>query len=294
MSKKLNPSKRNTAWRFYPGLILSVLFLLSFFPSLFLTAQEKEQGVTDSREYEVSVSAQLVPIFAVDGKGNPVYDLKQEEITLYVNGKKATMMFFDGYRLESESTGGPKPKPSETPVKAKAPERINFIIIDCMISNLNTFGPSRAIAWQIIQKASPGDSFVILESNQETGFQYVAGPEKDKTKLAASLDGISRGYKRRLMRNAAMRNLASAAVGQGAGDEYNAIMKFTTAGEAREREKYREDVRRFSRSLKQLKYALKSTSLAKSVFLISGRVMNLNGGENPVTYLGFLEEARQT
>ena len=44
---------------------------------------------------------------------------------------------------------------------------INFIILDTLVSNKNTLGLARFIATGIINNASAGDSFVILESNQE-------------------------------------------------------------------------------------------------------------------------------
>ncbi len=58
-------------------IILVFLFLL-LFCTLDLPAQAQVQDKDDQErlEYHVSVETQLVPIFAVDKKGNPVFDLK--------------------------------------------------------------------------------------------------------------------------------------------------------------------------------------------------------------------------
>jgi len=44
-----------------------------------LLARQTGQTEKDILRYEVQVRAQVVPIFAVDSKGNAVYDLKEEE-----------------------------------------------------------------------------------------------------------------------------------------------------------------------------------------------------------------------
>jgi hypothetical protein len=59
----------------------------------------------------------------------------------------------------------------------------------------------------------------------------------------------------------------------------------------KEREKYQKDVSRFAHSLQQLKYALRTTTLPKTVYLISAGQMEGMLGDNPITYLRFLEDA---
>jgi hypothetical protein len=163
-----------------------ICFLLIFL--LFLPGQDQEDKLLKRLEYEISVNAQLVPLFAVDSKGNPVYDLKRDEIQLYEDDKVADIIYFTRYRVEEEKESS-KPVPSL--------ERINFIILDALISNKNTMVPGQAIARGIIDRASPGDAFVILESNRISGFQYVIGPEKDKNKINNAINKIVKRYMRR-------------------------------------------------------------------------------------------------
>jgi hypothetical protein len=37
-------------------------------------------------KYEVAVHAQIIPMFAIDSLGNPIFDLKKEDLELWVNG----------------------------------------------------------------------------------------------------------------------------------------------------------------------------------------------------------------
>jgi len=269
-------------------VVLAMLFVLIYsFSAMRLDGQEKEDHLLKRLEYEVSVSAQLVPVFAVDNQGNPVYDLEKEEIELYADGKPAEIIFFTRYRVEERQQVKGRVK---TPA-VKSPERINFIILDSLISNMNILGLARFVAMGIIKNASPGDSFVILESNQVSGFQYVIGPEKDKGKLAEAMKKIERRFQRRRVTVAAnlIRDIQTMS-----GPELEMAWRLYLQDNnraLREKEKYQHDIKIFTRSLQQLKYALKTITLPKTVFLISPGQKNYALGNMPVTYYRFLEEA---
>lgn len=59
----------------------------------------------------------------------------------------------------------------------------------------------------------------------------------------------------------------------------------------REKERYQSDIRILTQSLEQLKYALKTITLPKTVFLITTGPMKEALGNIPVTYYRFLEDA---
>lgn len=280
-------------------IILMFLFLL-LFCTLDLPAQAQAQGKDDQErlKYQVSVEAQLVPIFAVDKKGNPVFDLKPEELTLYADGKRTEIIYFSGYRME-EQVREKVTVETQIPQKVKKPpERMNFIILDTLVSNMNLLGISRAIAMGIVNNASPGDSFVILESNQVRGFQYIYGPERDKKKLAKALKEIEQLFRRRrfyvkpeLIREYQMTsgNQKAMVAGVMGADRYMTLM---------EQERYQRDILTLSQSLEQLKYALKSINVPKTVFLISAGPQrrftstgSVAGSVKVPTYFRFLENA---
>ena len=70
----------------FSGLFLAALSQLSF--NLF--SQTKEKPL----QYEVEVVLIEIPLYVVDKEGNPVKDLKPEEVTLYENGKKQKITHF--------------------------------------------------------------------------------------------------------------------------------------------------------------------------------------------------------
>ncbi|MCP5048111.1 MAG: hypothetical protein GY940_13145, partial [bacterium] len=95
-----------------------------------------------------------------------------------------------------------------------------------------------------------------------------------------------------------MRQLSATSVGNAAAIEAARLARNAAYGGKREYEKYHRDVRHFANSLTRLKYALKSTTLSKTVYLISSRpqdarMVNSNAtmGETSVGYLRFLEDA---
>ena len=131
--------------------------------------------------YEVQVNAQIVPIFAVDSKGNPVQDLKEEDIILYVNRKPYKIVQFMNYQLEEEKEevekkkGKTKQEPAapvtkegekigegKRKLKIKALERMNFIILDGISNSMSGVRNARKLAIGIV-KATPelGENFRI-------------------------------------------------------------------------------------------------------------------------------------
>jgi VWFA-related protein len=252
-----------------------------------LPGQDQQEKLLKRLEYEVSVNAQLIPLFAVDSRGEPVYDLKKDEIELEADGKTVEIIYFAGYRVEEESA-----QLEESPKRPAVPglERINFIILDTLISNKNTLVPAQAIALGIIRQAAPGEAFVILESNQISGLQYVIGPEKNKNKLFHAVQGIVKRYMRRrvwltqkMPRPEDYSDPKSYELAlQMFGSAYREVQ--------REREQYQKDIRIFADSLQQLKYALKTITQPKTIYLVSAGLIPGAMG-NSATYYGFLEDA---
>jgi len=268
---------------------LSIVFVLISIP-FGLPGQSldnsREEATEDKLKYEVSVDAQLVPVFVVDKDGNPVFDLKKEDFQLYADNEPVEIISFSSYRREGQE--------KQKPETVKAPERMNFIILDTLISNRNLLGITRAIAMGIIEKSSPGDSFIILESNQITGLQYVTGPEKDKKLLFKALKKIEKRYMTRdvtLAPDLARESQRAVASNGPARETAMLIMAIKMVEVERERQRYRRDIRTLADSIQQLKYALKTIKLPKTVFLISTGPMKFALGELPVTSYRYLEDA---
>lgn len=268
--------------------IYTFVFILVFLVSM-MPGNGVEQKGKNKLEYEVSVSAQLVPVFAVDKDGNPVYDLKMDEIELHADGKPTDIIYFNTYRMEDRP--GIQQPAQTLQTSQKSPDRINFIIIDTLVGNRNTMGLSRAIAMGIIGKAGPGDGFIILESNQVTGLQYIVGPEKDKKTLAEALNKIEKRFLRRRMNVSIELHREFVTAAGPTKSMMEAVYGAKQNQAFKERERYQSDIRVLAQSIQQLKYALKTITLPKTVFLITSGPMQYALGKMPVTYYRFLEDA---
>jgi hypothetical protein len=268
---------------------IMVCFFSFFVVETGLLVAQTGQTEDDILHHEVQVNAQVVPIFAVDKKGNPVYDLKEEEIILYINRKPYKILQFMNYQLEmeKEAVGKKKAKAKKEPVtpvmhevkrkpRIEALERMNFIILDGIANNMIGVRNAKKLAMGIVKSGGPGDSFIILKASPRVGLKYAIGPEKDKTKLHQTLEKIyqdprwmlmiPRGVFRRMLYN----------------DGHNLEMEAQSLIMSRFEERtfikeYRRELRRLSRSLQDLKYALKTIRFPKTIFFVSGAIQQMAG-----------------
>lgn len=290
--------------------ILMTLIFLTASPS---DGQTPDSGAqNDELSYAVNVNAQLVPVYAVDKNGDPVFDLKQEEIQLYADGKPVDVFYFYGCPEEKEQIPGRMAE--QTVDRPISRDRMNFIIIDSLVSNIDTFTQARTIATGIIKNASPNDWFMIMESNQISGFQYVAGPGKDKDKLIEAIGNIKHRHLRRwTFINPSLYSEYQMSKGGGSrggfgGSAAQEIMSLVIQMNRRiandNKDAYGRDISLLAQSLKRLKYVLRSLSMPKTVFLISANPNQFKMGATwrtgfqasgrnamPITYYRFLEKA---
>lgn len=248
------------------GLFLMILLAIPFYGS----PQEQEP-----LQYSVEVEARLIPVFAVNQRGEPVYDLKEEELELYLDGKFTGISSFRRYTLQTteerveyaQKTGTGEPV-------SRAPQRVVFIIIDTMFTSEAGFERSRQIAAELIRKGAAGDIFIVLGNNPAGGLQLVGSSEP------------SAGGRQRLIQRVTQLEMAA--------DKWDKNLhrqrewffevdygQFDPRAEARgfkelqntqkylEQMRYKTRIVAFSRSLRQFEYALKTIDKTKLAFLIS-------------------------
>ena len=241
-----------------------------------LPAMQNGQTENDILHHEVQVSAQVVPIFAVDSKGNPVYDLKKEEIVLYVNRKPYKILQFMNYQLEEETEALEKKGETKREIIRKVPERVNFIILDGISNSMSGVRNTKRLAVGIVKSGSPGDSFVILKASPRTGLKYVIGPEKNKTKLLQVLETIFQDARWILMVPAAIKRIKYLGGKDRFLEEQLLIMNISENRTLRVQ--YQSELKRLSRSIREFKNALKTIRFPKTIFFVSGAVQQLAGG----------------
>lgn len=230
----------------------------------FILPQDEDPG-PDKLEYNISVNVKLLPVFAVDNSGNPVFDLDKNEIELVVNGKPYDITYFKRYDFESSSIE------KKTEVREEQ-ERVVFIILDTMFCSNKGFRYSRQIAADMIRQGKPGDQFVIFENNTVGGLKHIVGPSDDREKIIKKIEKLRRPVdrwasqlnQRRNMSNNIDFSILSDARLETIGWESLRELDMTS-----ESMRYKFQVKQFSRVLSDFKYILKTISKPKLVFLIS-------------------------
>lgn len=278
----------------HKSFILLLVFFTGFilFGSKVLPCQEDKP-----LEYEVDVNALIIPVFAVDSKGNPVYDLKKEEIKLLVNAKPIDIAEFTAFQVEGEKRVARRHIEGEGDQRlAQTGSSINFIIYDAVSNTRKGLNRAKEIALGIINGSPSTDAFVIVESDPRNGFRYVTGPETDKKKLEREIKKISKiANPRTFFASRKFRQMGGYNVSGGGeiGDAaYRAVLFDIAIRNAEtDREEYRKEVRTFLHSLSQMKYALKTITQPKNVFLISSGIPTSSLGKQVIRYYKFMSDA---
>ncbi len=144
----------------------------------------QDQDLQEPLKYKVLVNAMAVPLFVVDTNGNPVFDLKKEELQLYVNDMPVEILEFRRYEFSHDQKIKEEIEVGETgKISQPAEDRVIFIILDTMFNSLTGFRRSKEIAINLIKEGLPEDRFVILENNAIGGLKYIGGSESDKNEL---------------------------------------------------------------------------------------------------------------
>ena len=283
------------------SLCLCCIIFILFFSSLttgLLSAQSRERE-HQPLEYQVQVNAQIIPIYAVDSRGNPVYDLKAEDIELYINGKPKNILYFMNYQVEedveevkiTEKVQKKELKEKKTQkektgkavhVKRDSPERLNFVILDGIANSKTGVRNARQLARGIIESGSPGDAFILFTANMRIGLNYVTGPEKDKTKLLRILDKLYQDP-RFIMMMDTKKFLPGEKPDPAEAMMWNQLNMMAGVEKANSRDQYQIKLRRFSKNLEEIKYALKTIRLPKNFFLVSGGIQEIASISHTIT-----------
>ena len=147
---------------------------------------------------EISVNLRIVPFYAVDKQGNPVTDLRADEIELYVDGKRVKLAYFDRYIFErkEESEASQKVEVAETQPppaveaprtpKSSAPRQV-FLLMDLAFSSRRGFLKSRELAVDITSQLFDNDRVYLLTYSMMRGLRRVWGPVSGRKKVREQL-----------------------------------------------------------------------------------------------------------
>ncbi|HWM93307.1 MAG TPA: hypothetical protein VN493_21270 [Thermoanaerobaculia bacterium] len=146
------------------------------------TAQETAQEpVSDTIEVEIK----LVPFYAVDEDGKPVFDLKQEEIEFRLDGKPVAVDTFDAFAREGSAPAVTEAT-AATASKAKAPRRHVVLFLDTAFSSPRGFESGREFAFKVLDGLPAEDLLYLVTHDFNSGLKQRIGP------LAATPAGKSK------------------------------------------------------------------------------------------------------
>lgn len=156
----------------------SVLLLLAGL-CLGLPSPSWAQPSTETVGETVDVEIRLVPFYAVDEDGKPVFDLEQDEIELRLDGKPVAVDTFDAFVREETApanTAGEKPA-------AKAARRHVVLFFDTAFSSPRGFETGQDFAARTIAKLPEADLLYLVTHDFASGLKQRLGP------LAATSSG---------------------------------------------------------------------------------------------------------
>ena len=227
----------------------------------------------ESLKYTVSVDMHIAPIYAVDNKGKPVFDIKKEEIDLQVNGKaiEFQLLHYDFSMGRKNDTVEKTFKDINS--KENRNNRVIFLVFDAMYNSQIGIGRAKRMAKSLINNSTPGNYFILMENTKSRGLRYIVGPETDKGKLNKHISQIT-DFPEKYRRNLFSIQGYDAASDRIMENDPEGIKTLQISHIRLEQKRYINSIKSFSQSLANLKYILKSIDLPKSVILFSEGIAN--------------------
>lgn len=136
----------------------------------------------------VNVEVKIVPFYAADGQGNPVYDLRPNEIELRVGGAPVPIESFDHYAIQSGRAG------AEASPLAPTPSRSVFFLFDQTFSSPTGFNTDKRLAARMVQGWPGGDRLFLLAHGTAAGIERKLGPvppdAEGKKEVLAAIEAL--------------------------------------------------------------------------------------------------------
>jgi hypothetical protein len=171
----------------------AVLVLVLICPMTgFLPSQQEHEKIVE----EVSVNWWQVPVFAVDGNGNPVTDLQPGDIQVQLNGQQIPGFILYKRSFTVTQQGKDMERPQQLPIQKN---KVLFLLFDQSLSSETSTVEAKVIAKKIIKDAEEPTRFIVMTIDAFSGLQYIGeGSGDNKDQLIQMIDrNVTRKRNRR-------------------------------------------------------------------------------------------------
>ena len=154
--------------------------------SVAAVAMAQEPPSASSVGETIDVEIKVVPFYAVDAGGKPVFDLKRDEVEIRVDGKPVSLDSFDAPRAAPSPTvpavatpNAPAPGPAMagTDGSHPAPQRRHLVLFfDVAFSRVSGFQKAQVFARKLIEDAPEQDYLYLLVHDFKSGLKQELGP----------------------------------------------------------------------------------------------------------------------
>ena len=171
------------SYRAVRPLVLAVAVVLTWVASGGIAvAQERPPSAGGER---IDVELKIVPFYATDAEGRPVFDLRKEEVELRVGGAPVGIESFDRYTAAGAMTTTERPQVAGKP-PAALPRHV-YLLFDVAFSSPRGLLGSSKTAGGYLEQLPATDRLYLLVNDRRTGLKQVLGPvaadEKGKEKV---------------------------------------------------------------------------------------------------------------
>lgn len=149
-------------------------------------AQERPPSAGGER---IDVELKIVPFYATDAEGRPVFDLRKEEVELRVGGAPVSVESFDRYSAAGATTTTERPQAAAERAPAALPRHV-YLLFDVAFSTPRGLLGSSKTAGGYLEQLPATDRLYLLVNDRRTGLKQVLGP------VAADDEGKEKVFKR--------------------------------------------------------------------------------------------------
>lgn len=146
----------------------------------FATAQEPPSASNVGESIDVEIK--VVPFYAVDGDGKPVFDLKRDEVEIRVDGKPVSLDTFDAPPAapsqQATAPEAPRTKQAGTDGSHPGPRQRRHVVLffDVAFSRVPGFQKAQTFAQKMIEDAPEQDYLYLLVHDFKSGLKQELGP----------------------------------------------------------------------------------------------------------------------